>query len=122
MNETTIIEKPRKLASIQVITDLSPIEGADRIETAQILGWQCVVKRGEFKVGDSVVYFEVDSVLPERNEFEFLRERKFRIKTIKLKKQISQGLVMPLSILNSVGKIIERDNKKILVLKEGSVT
>ena len=92
-------EIKRKLASIQKITDIRPIEGADKIEVAQVLGWECVVKKSEFKIGDVIVYFEVDSILPERNEFEFLRERKFRIRTIKLRKQVSQGLVMPLSIL-----------------------
>lgn len=116
-------ETTRKLASIQRIVDIKPIAGADRIEVAQILGWQCVIaKKDNFKVGDLVVYFEVDSQLPPRPEFEFLRERKFRIKTIKLKKQISEGLIMPLTIMNSVGEIVERDGKKILILKEGDVT
>lgn len=90
----------RKLASIQKITSLTPIEGADRIMKATILGWELVVAtKDNFKVGDSVVYCEVDSILPEREEFEFLRERKFRIKTIKLKGQVSQGICFPLSIL-----------------------
>ena len=74
----------RKLASIQKIVDISPIEGADSIEVAQILGWKVVVKKGEFKIGDLVVYCEIDSILPEKPEFEFLRDRKFRIRTIKL--------------------------------------
>ena len=86
----------RKLAHIEKIETLSPIIGADKIEVAQVLGWQCVVKKGEFKVGDAVIYVEVDSIMPPTPEFEFLRERKFRIKTIKLKGQISQGLVLPL--------------------------
>lgn len=86
----------RKLAHIELIESLSPIEGADKIEVAQVLGWQCVVKKGEFKIGDKVVYVEVDSVMPEKPEFEFLRDRKFRVKTIKLKGQISQGLVIPI--------------------------
>lgn len=87
----------RKLASIQKILSLSPIAGADKIELATILGWQVVVGKSEgFKVGDLVVYFEVDSQLPERPEFEFLRQRKFRVKTIKLRGVISQGLVMPM--------------------------
>lgn len=87
----------RKLASIQVIDKLTPIEGADKIEQATLvdLGWSFVVKKGEFKPGDKCVYFEIDSILPEKAEFEFLRPRKFRIKTIKLKGIISQGLVIP---------------------------
>lgn len=86
----------RKLAHIEKIVSLSPIEGADKIEVAQVIGWQCVVKKGEFNIGDAVVYIEIDSILPEKPEYEFLRERKFRIKTIKLRGQVSQGLIIPL--------------------------
>lgn len=89
----------RKLASIQIIKDIKPINGADNIECATVLGWECVILKNEFKIGDKCVYFEIDSIVPEREEFEFLRDRKFRIKTIKLKKQISQGLALPLTIL-----------------------
>jgi len=90
----------RKLASVQKIVNISPIEGADRIEVATVLGWQCVVaKKDNFNVGDLVVYFEIDSILPDIPMFEFMKDRKYKVKTIKLRKQISQGLVMPLSIL-----------------------
>lgn len=89
----------RQLASIRKISDIRPIDGADRIVVAQVDGWECVVQKDEFRVGDRVVYVEVDSVVPERPEFEFLRNRKFRVRTIKLRGQISQGLVLPLSIL-----------------------
>jgi hypothetical protein len=96
----------RKLASIQRIVKLEPINGADKIEKATVLGWELVVKKNEFKEQEMCVYCEVDSVLPEKSEFEFLRERKFRIKTIKLKGQVSQGICFPLSILPK-GKYIE---------------
>lgn len=86
----------RKLASIQEIKKLESIKEADLIEKATVLGWELVVKKGEFKVGDKCIYIEIDSVVPERKEFEFLRCRKFRIKTIKLKGQISQGIALPL--------------------------
>jgi len=89
----------RSLAHIEQIVSLSPIEGADFIEAATVLGWQLVVKKGEFQVGDYAVYTEIDSVLPDKPEFKFMRDRKFRIKTIKLRKQISQGILFPLSIL-----------------------
>ena len=89
----------RKLAHVEKIINLTPIDGADRIEVATCLGWQCVVKKGEFNINDKVVYIEVDSIVPEKPEYEFLRERKFRVRTIKLRKQISQGLVLPLSVL-----------------------
>lgn len=89
----------RTLASIQKIEWLRPIEGRDRIELAGVLGWQVIVKRGEFAVGDLCVFCEIDSVLPEKPEFEFLRPKGFRIRTMKMAGVISQGIVFPLSIL-----------------------
>lgn len=86
----------RKLAHVEIIESLNPIEGADKIEVCTVLGWHCVIKKDEFKVGEKVIYIEVDSVVPENPEFEFLRDRKFRVRTIKLRGQISQGLVIPL--------------------------
>ena len=91
----------RKLASIQAIKALEPIERADAIEKATVLGWQLVVKKGEFKVGDMAVYCEIDSLMPEKPEFEFLKPRGMRVKTIRLRGQISQGICFPLSILPS---------------------
>jgi hypothetical protein len=89
----------RQLATIQKIKTLEPIQNADSIEKATILGWHVVVKKGEFKVGDLCIYCEIDSVMPEREEFEFLRPRKFKIKTMKLRGQVSQGICFPLTIL-----------------------
>jgi RNA ligase (TIGR02306 family) len=90
----------RKLASIQEITAIHPIANADAIEVVKILGWYVVVKKEDnFKVGDKVVYIEIDSVLPEKPEFEFLRKDKFRIRTVKMRGQISQGICFSLSIL-----------------------
>jgi RNA ligase (TIGR02306 family) len=86
-----------KLASIQKIINLTPIDGADLIEKATVLGWEVVVKKGEFKIGELCVYIQIDTVVPETEQFEFLRDRKFRVRTIKLRKQISQGLLIPIS-------------------------
>lgn len=98
----------RKMASIQKIEKLSSIPNADKIELAKVLGWQCIVKKGEFKIGDKCVYFEVDSHLKSEPPWaEFLRKTKFRVKTIKLRGQISQGLAMPLSILPDTNKKYE---------------
>lgn len=109
----------RNLASIQKIANLEPIQNADAIEKATVLGWQLVVKKGEYKIGDLCVYCEIDSLLPEKPEFEFLRERKFRIKTIKLRGQISQGICFPLSILPEEVDIIENtDVTEILGIKK----
>lgn len=91
----------RKLASIQRIKTLDPIAGADAIERATVLGWQLVVKKGEFKVGELCVYCEVDCIMPDDPRFEFLKSRGMRIKTIRLRGQISQGICFPLSILPS---------------------
>jgi hypothetical protein len=92
----------RKLASVQRILRIEPIAGADMIEVCTVLGWQCVIsKRDGFKVGDLVVYIEVDSIVPPSTEFEFLRESKFRIKIAKRRGQISEGLVMPMDILSA---------------------
>lgn len=89
----------RKLASIQKIEWVRPIEGRDRIELAGVLGYSVIIKKGEFQPGDLCVFCEIDSVLPEKPEFEFLRPKKFRIKTMKLGTSYSQGIVFPLSIL-----------------------
>lgn len=96
----------RKLASIRRVLEIRNIPNADFIELAIVDGWQCVVKKGEVQVNENVVYFEIDSVLPVTEKFEFLRKdcyvkndcvEGFRLRTIKLRKQISQGLVMPMS-------------------------
>ena len=95
----------RKLASIQEVKSIEPIEGADRIELAHVLGWQCVVNKNQFKAGDLAIYFEIDSFLPVRKEFEFLRKtcfttsdflgEGFRLRTQKFRGVISQGLLLP---------------------------
>jgi RNA ligase (TIGR02306 family) len=99
----------RKLASVQRIREIRPIEGADAIELAIINSWQVVVaKNVGHKVDDFVVYCEIDSFLPIREEFEFLRKSSykkmgdqegFRLNTIKLRGQVSQGLVVPIHVL-----------------------
>lgn len=94
----------RKLATVRIIKELRPIPKADFIELALIDGWQCVVKKGEFKEGDKCVYFEIDSVLPEREWSLFMQERKYRVKTIKLRKQLSQGLALPLETVGAVDR------------------
>lgn len=90
----------RKLASIRKIASLDSIPNADAIEKATIDGWEVVVKKGEFSVGDKCCYIEIDSVVPSDNPaFEFLEGRKYRVRTIKLRKQVSQGIAFPLEAL-----------------------
>ena len=108
----------RKLASVRLVSDLRPIQGADRIEVARVDGWECVVKKGEFSIGEQIVYIEIDSILPERPEFEFLRDRKFRVRTIKLRGQVSQGLVLPLSVLPDGKYAVGDDVTEILGVKK----
>ena len=88
----------RQLATIQKIATITPIEGADNIvlATMENLGWQCVIKKDEFKIGDLIIYCEIDSVLPDKPEYDFLRSRNFRIRTIKLRGVLSQGLILPI--------------------------
>jgi len=109
----------RKLASIQTIRKIEPIGGADRIELAHVLGWQCVVNKGQFQPGDKAVYFEIDSILPIREEFEFMRHSSykktdlmgegFRLKTQKFRGQISQGLLLPVTQFPEIPANIEID-------------
>lgn len=101
----------RKLVTKRAINDLIPIEGADAIECAVIDGWKVVVKKGEFAVNDPCVYFEIDSFLPEsdpRYSFLMKSKREFegvqghRLRTVKLRGQISQGLALPMAAFPEV--------------------
>jgi RNA ligase (TIGR02306 family) len=90
----------RQLASIQIIKDIIEHNNADTLEIARVLGWTLCVMKGQFKVGDKIVFIEPDAILPEgKPEWEFMRTRGFRLKTIKLCGVISQGLCFPFSIL-----------------------
>jgi RNA ligase (TIGR02306 family) len=92
----------RKLASIQTITEILPIDGADKIVCVKILGWQCVALKTEFSINDKCVFFEIDSVLPIAQWNDHLRKdpiKPLRIKTIRLRGVLSQGLALPISIL-----------------------
>ncbi len=96
----------RKLASVRQIVDIQLIEDADAIELAIVDGWKCVIKKNEFNIGDLVIYIEVDSWVPhelapflskgqEPREFDGVLGN--RLRTVKLRGQISQGLLLPLS-------------------------
>ncbi len=97
----------RKLASVQRALEILPIEGANAIELVRINGWQCVTKKGEFRVGDLGIFLEIDAIPPDAANFQFLwaakdgaqqpRPDKFRIRTMKLRGALSQGLFLPLN-------------------------
>jgi RNA ligase (TIGR02306 family) len=90
----------RKLASIRKIDGLFTIQDADKIELAKVDDWFAIVKRGEFNVGDEVVYIEIDSVLPPDNpHFAFMEKYNYRVRTIKMRGVYSQGLIFPISII-----------------------
>lgn len=95
----------RKLASVQRIIGIEPILGADKIEMAKVLNWHCIVKKGEFNVGDYVVYFETDAIPPDLPDFDFLRGKHNKVKPIKARRirgMVSQGLVMPIGIIEGL--------------------
>jgi RNA ligase (TIGR02306 family) len=114
------MENLRKLASIRVISDIQPIEGADAIELAIVDGWKVVVaKNVGHQIGNKVVYCEIDSFLPIEPEFEFLRkssfkkmgeEEGFRLKTIRLRNTLSQGLLIP---LDDAIEVMKRRNGEV---------
>ncbi|ATB49729.1 RNA ligase (ATP) [Corallococcus macrosporus] len=105
----------RKLVSIQRIDHLEPVSGADTLLKARVMGWDVVVKKGEFAVGDACVFFEIDSLLPEGRPWaEFLRPRGFRVKTARLRGVLSQGLALPTSILPSTVPAVGTDVRDAL--------
>ena len=104
-----IIEGKRALAWVGKIEEVKPIDGYDRVEYARILGWWCIVSKDyNLKSGDKVVYFEIDSKVPSDNPaFSFLEKRNYKIKTLKMCKVVSQGLIMPVAALGIAPDIPE---------------
>ena len=110
----------RSLVTIQRVKMLSPIPDSDFLEVVHVMGWQCVAKKGEFSAGDLGVYFEVDSFLPEEPRYEFLRSssyrdnadngKGFRIRTVRMRGQLSQGLMLPLSLFPELSAYNEGDD------------
>lgn len=110
----------RKLVSVRTINAIDPIEGADAIEVATVDGWKVVVKKGDFKEGDPCVYVEIDSFLPDGNPaWQFLVDKSpkmfegvkgHKLRTIKLRGQVSQGFVLPLAALNGAAKELVADS------------
>lgn len=120
--ENTQIAEHRKLASIQSVIDVQPIEGADKIERLSVLGYYCVARKNEFKIGDKVVFVEPDAILPFAPWSEFLRDKNkpdkpIRIRTISLKKQVSQGVCFPTSILTKELMYDENEKAKAWVTR-----
>lgn len=89
----------RKLASVQIIENIEPIPEANVIRVASVLGWKTVVKEGQFNIGDRCVFVEIDSVFPPKPEFVEFLKRGNRLKTIRLRGQVSQGVCLSMGIL-----------------------
>lgn len=97
----------RKLASIQIINELNPIEGKDKIVLATLgNGWKVIVQKETYHINDQVVYFEIDSILPDIPMFEFIKKRSnnMRIRTMKMSGVISQGLCITIPEAQAVAK------------------
>jgi len=96
----------RKLASVQKIEKIAPIPERDRIELATVLGWELIIQKDRFKVGDKCVFIEPDSLLPATNPaFAFMEKYKYKVKTITMRGQMSQGLALKLDELGLDSKI-----------------
>lgn len=114
----------RELATVRRVSNLLPINGADRIETAVVDGWQVVVKKGEFAVGDLAIYFEIDSWIPTEiapfltrpghDPHNFNGVNGERLRTMKMKGTLSQGLLLPLSVAE------EKSGNLLRVFEEGN--
>lgn len=96
-----LINGERALAYTVIIDSITPIEGADNIELAHVGGWNVITRKQEYNPGDMAIFCEIDSLLPEKEWSEFLRPKKFKVKTYKLSKfnVVSQGLLLPMDIL-----------------------
>ena len=107
----------RELVYVVLIDGIEPIPGYDRVETAIVGGWHVIVQKGQFNVGDPAIYFEIDSKVPSDREcFAFLEKRKYKIKTLKMCKTISQGLLMHAedfgwTLHNGLACIIDNEGK-----------
>ena len=102
-----LINGERALAYVVTIDEIKPIDGYDRVEYARTNGWWVIISKNDnLKVGDKCVYFEVDSKVPDTDErFAFLEAKHYKIKTQRMCKVYSQGLLMPLSLFPELGDV-----------------
>jgi RNA ligase (TIGR02306 family) len=109
-----------QLTKIVKITELNPIDGADRIERATVLGWSVVVRKAIHKVGDTVLFVFPDSKIPKKFLDEsYEGDEKVRLKTVKMKGQYSAGLILPLSVLPQDTELdINKDYADILGIEK----
>jgi RNA ligase (TIGR02306 family) len=115
MNNNSVVNNKRKLATIRIVDDIQPIPKADRLEVAMFGGWKVVVQKGEFKPGDLAIYIEIDSWIPHKlapfldrgtGPTEYGDISGYRLRTIRLRGQISQGLALPINILPTPSVVV----------------
>lgn len=92
-----------KVATIEYIKDIQPHPNADKMDIAIVKGWKVCIKKNEYKIGDLCIYVNTDTELKECSQYEFLRNKNFRIKPIKLRGQLSEGIIFPISLLKEFG-------------------
>ena len=89
----------RKLAHVEQVVDIEQIPNYDRVEYVSVLGWKVIQAKDTVKVGDKVVYIEIDSQTPPTEPFAFLENKKYRVRSLKMCGVISQGLIMTFDAL-----------------------
>ena len=114
-----LVNGERALAYIVTIDEIKPIPNYDRVEHARVGGWWIIVRKGQFNVGDKALYIETDSLVPSDDKrFDFLESKHYKVKTIKMCKVYSQGLLMPLSEFPELkDKEVHEDVTKLLGIK-----
>ena len=106
----------RELCYLVQVDGIDELPGYDRVESARVGGWRCIVPKGQFAPGTIGVYFEIDSLVPADNPaFAFMEKRNYKVKSQKMCKSISQGLLMhPMDfgwVTDEVSGVIKNGNK-----------
>jgi hypothetical protein len=114
-----LINGERALAYPVIVEEIKPIPNYDRVEHARVGGWWIIVQKNQFRVGDKALYIETDSLVPSNDErFEFLEKKHYKVKTIKMCKVYSQGLLMPIDVFPEIkDKDVHEDVTKLLGIK-----
>ena len=116
-------QQGRKMATVRTISEIKPHTNADKLEIAVIDGWQCVTaKENSFKEGDLVVYLEIDSWVPTevaaflskgKDPREYNGIKGERLRSIKLRGELSQGMILPVSVLPVAGIDLFKDGEDV---------
>lgn len=114
-----LVNGERALAYPVIVEEIKPIPNYDRVEHARVGGWWIIVQKNQFNVGDKALYIETDSLVPSNDErFAFLEKKHYKVKTIKMCKVYSQGLLMPIDVFPEIkDKDVHEDVTKILGIK-----